>query len=86
MYCIVNGQICNYAKEWATKLAREGKFEHRQAGKYGENLFCSWSSSPQTVSAKAACDCWYSEVKDYRFGQQNMGKSGILCITYTILL
>ena len=86
MYCIVNGQLCSYAKEWATKLAREGRFQHRTANQYGENLYCKWSSNPQPVSAKEACDSWYSEIKDYRFGQQSMGSAGILYITYTIYL
>ena len=88
MYCIVNGQLCTYAKEWASKLAREGRFEHRTNNKYGENLQCMWSSSPQQVSAKNACDAWYAEIKDYRFGQerQDIMRTGILCITYTIPL
>jgi hypothetical protein len=88
MYCIVNGQLSMYAQEWATKLAREGKFQHRTDRKYGENLYCFWSSSPQHVSAQDACDSWYSEIKDYRFGQENQDimRTGILYITYTILL
>jgi hypothetical protein len=85
MYCIVNGQLCNYAQEWATKLAREGRFEHRPPPrKYGENLYCMWSSDPQhSVTAKDACDSWYSEIKDYRFGQEShhIMKIGISHIT-----
>jgi hypothetical protein len=83
MYSIVYGQLCVYATEWAKKLAREGKFQHRPNNKYGENLHSKWSSSPQPPSAKEACDYWYSEIKDYSFGQQTMGSSGILHITHT---
>jgi hypothetical protein len=85
MYCILNGQLCNYAKEWATKLAREGRFEHRSNNKYGENLYCMWSSSPRHVSGKDACDSWYSEIKDYNFGQerQDIGRTGTCFIYHT---
>jgi len=64
-------KLCSYAKEWASKLAKEDSFEHRSNQELGENLFCSWSSN-----AKAKCpgskpvESWYSEMKNYTFGSE----------------
>ncbi len=40
-------QLTAYAQEWADKLARTERFEHRQDNQYGENLYSSWSSNPK---------------------------------------
>lgn len=71
----LNRQLCVYAKHWAENLAREDRFEHRPPPRqYGENLYCLWSSNPQhNVSAKDACDSWYSEIRDYKYGQESQG-------------
>jgi len=63
--------LCSYAKEWAKTLAREDRFGHRPDGKYGENIYCMWSSDPQqNVTAKDACQSWYKEIKDFTFGAE----------------
>lgn len=63
--------LCSYAKEWAKTLAREDRFGHRPDGKYGENIYCMWSSDlQQKVTAKDACQSWYKEIKDYAFGSE----------------
>ncbi|XP_021917536.1 protein PRY1-like isoform X2 [Zootermopsis nevadensis] len=63
--------LCSYAKEWAKILAREDRFGHRPDGKYGENIYCMWSSDPQQrVTAKDACQSWYREIKDFAFGSE----------------
>ncbi len=38
-------QLCAFAQDWAETLAKTGRFDHRPDCKYGENLFCSWSSN-----------------------------------------
>ena len=40
--------MCSYAQEWANKLAKENRFEHRSNSSYGENLYCTWSSNPKS--------------------------------------
>ena len=45
-YCLFL-QLSKFAQEWADKLARENRFDHRPNNQYGENLYCSWSSNPK---------------------------------------
>ncbi|KAG8192352.1 hypothetical protein JTE90_002172 [Oedothorax gibbosus] len=67
----LSDEICSYAKEWADHLASKDLFEHRSGGKYGENIFMKWSSDPNhMVTGEEAVDSWYSEIKDYTFGQE----------------
>lgn len=62
-------QLCSYAGQWANKLAAEDKFQHRSEHKYGENIYCKWSSDPNVqVTGAEAVDSWYSEIKDHSFG------------------
>ncbi|PSN37032.1 hypothetical protein C0J52_17650 [Blattella germanica] len=56
-------ELCIYAKDWAKTLAREDRFGHRPDGKYGENIYCMWSSDPQQrVTAKDACLSHFSQM------------------------
>jgi len=56
------------AQEWADKLAREDRFEHRQNNTYGENLYSSWSSNPKAkITGNTPVDSWYSEAKKHDF-------------------
>jgi uncharacterized protein YkwD len=67
----LNKKICDYAQEWANKLAKENKFEHRTERKYGENIFMKWSSNPNApIAGSEAVESWYSEIKDHKFGQE----------------
>ncbi|XP_015926695.1 uncharacterized protein [Parasteatoda tepidariorum] len=64
-------EICAYAKEWADHLATTDRFEHRKEHKYGENIYMKWSSDPNhQVTGREAVDSWYSEIKDFTFGQE----------------
>jgi len=62
------------AQKWADNLMKTGSFQHSVSGttrrkNVGENLFSSWSSDPNaTVKGCQAADNWYSEIKDYNFG------------------
>merc|ERR1712083_965452 len=64
-------KLCSYAQEWANKLARENRFEHRSNSSYGENLYCTWSSNPKSgCSGDKAVESWYDEIKDHQFGKE----------------
>lgn len=44
------------AQRWAEKLAEMDKFIYRQNSKYGENLYCLWSSDTNAWPiAKEVC-------------------------------
>jgi len=64
-------KLCKYAQEWADKLAKENRFDHRSNSQYGENLYCSWSSNPKKgVSGDKAVESWYDEIKQHQFGTE----------------
>ncbi|KAF7990229.1 hypothetical protein HCN44_000034 [Aphidius gifuensis] len=65
----INDKLCKFSQEWATKLAKMGKMEHRKNSEYGENLYFKWSSNPKClVTGDEAVVSWYSEIKDYKYG------------------
>ncbi|MDX2230455.1 MAG: pathogenesis-related family 1 protein [Leptolyngbyaceae cyanobacterium bins.349] len=72
-------QLATYAQEWATKLARENKFEHRKNSPYGENL--AWAGGQQ-LSPERVVNMWGEEVKDYNYSS-NSCKPGKMCGHYT---
>jgi pathogenesis-related protein 1 len=72
-------QLATYAQEWATKLARENKFEHRKNSPYGENL--AWAGGQQ-LSPERVVTMWGEEVKDYNY-TSNSCKPGKMCGHYT---
>lgn len=71
--------LANYAQEWANKLLRENKFEHRQNSPYGENLA---SASGQQLSPERVVNMWGDEVKDYNYNN-NSCKPNKMCGHYT---
>ena len=63
--------MCDYAQEWADKLAAENLFHHRPDPMYGENIYSSWSSDPMAkIQGKDAVDSWYKEIEQYRAGEE----------------
>lgn len=72
-------QLANYAQEWAEKLAREGKFEHRANSPYGENLA---SATGQQMSPSRVVQMWADEVADYDYAS-NSCAPGKMCGHYT---
>ncbi|TRY72370.1 hypothetical protein TCAL_09712 [Tigriopus californicus] len=61
--------LCNFAMQWAQKLANEDQFYHRPSNNYGENIYMSFDSNPNvTVSGSDPVQSWYSEIKDHTFG------------------
>ncbi len=72
-------QLTSYAQDWANKLLKEGKFEHRQNSRYGENL--AWASGQQ-MSPQQVVNMWGNEVKDYNYAT-NSCKPGKVCGHYT---
>uniref|UniRef100_T1II05 Cysteine-rich venom protein n=1 Tax=Strigamia maritima TaxID=126957 RepID=T1II05_STRMM len=64
-------ELCKYASEWAVKLAKEDKFQHRTDHKYGENIYMKWSSDPNyDIDGQDPVDDWYAEIKDHVFGKE----------------
>jgi pathogenesis-related protein 1 len=72
-------QLAAYAQEWANRLLKDGKFEHRQNSSYGENL--AWASG-QTLTPERVVNMWGEEVKDYDYAT-NRCKPGKVCGHYT---
>ncbi|KAF4518471.1 hypothetical protein B566_EDAN006476 [Ephemera danica] len=67
----LNKKLCRHSADWAKRLASRGHLEHRQNSDYGENIFCSWSSSPgHQVTGREPVENWYSEIKDHPFGRE----------------
>ncbi|EKQ67737.1 cysteine-rich secreted protein [Leptolyngbyaceae cyanobacterium JSC-12] len=75
-------QLAAYAQEWATKLLRENRFEHRKNLSYGENL--AWAGGQQ-LSPERVVTMWGEEVKDYNYAT-NSCKPGKMCGHYTQLV
>nr|XP_040220219.2 uncharacterized protein LOC120948192 isoform X1 [Anopheles coluzzii]XP_040220220.2 uncharacterized protein LOC120948192 isoform X1 [Anopheles coluzzii]XP_040220221.2 uncharacterized protein LOC120948192 isoform X1 [Anopheles coluzzii]XP_040220222.2 uncharacterized protein LOC120948192 isoform X1 [Anopheles coluzzii]XP_040220223.2 uncharacterized protein LOC120948192 isoform X1 [Anopheles coluzzii]XP_049462659.1 uncharacterized protein LOC120948192 isoform X1 [Anopheles coluzzii]XP_04946266 len=70
-------RLCRYAEEWAKVIAARGVLVHRSNSAYGENIFCSWSSSSTGSSASSVCvsgrepvENWYSEIDLHVFGKE----------------
>jgi glioma pathogenesis-related protein 2 len=64
-------QLCRHSADWARRLASRGHLEHRQNSDYGENIFCSWSSSPNhSATGREPVENWYSEIKEHPFGKE----------------
>lgn len=52
-------------------IAARGTPAHRNNSPYGENIFCSWSSSSQViVEGSEPVEHWYSEGVNHHFGKE----------------
>nr|XP_040220234.2 Golgi-associated plant pathogenesis-related protein 1-like [Anopheles coluzzii] len=69
----LNKNLCEFAQQWANKLATENKLQHRSSNKYGENLYACFGRA--NIEGKDAVDSWYSEVKNYTFGAADPGSN-----------
>jgi len=61
----LSAELCAGAKKWADNISSAGKLQHTSDRDVGENL--AWSSGDMT--AQAAADMWYNEIKDYNFSK-----------------
>jgi len=59
-------RCAKHAQSYAEELARTNKFGHSNEAEFGENLYTSWSSAGSQISAAAAVESWYNEIKDFR--------------------
>uniref|UniRef100_A0A182T6H8 SCP domain-containing protein n=1 Tax=Anopheles maculatus TaxID=74869 RepID=A0A182T6H8_9DIPT len=66
-------ELCDYAQQWANKLAAENKLEHRSTNRYGENLYACFGRA--NLEGNDAVDSWYSEIKNYTFGASDPGNN-----------
>lgn len=66
---IVAFQLCNFALQWAQKLAYEDGFYHRPSNSYGENIYMSYNSNPNVTVKhyfKNQCFGKFSMKSDFR--------------------
>lgn len=64
------------ALSWANQLAKSEKFGHNPSTKYGENIYCMWSSDRNAhPNPRAVCRSWYDEVRDFSFGYEPRGRT-----------
>jgi uncharacterized protein YkwD len=67
----LSSKLNEYAKEWATQIAKRDIMEHRPHNIYGENIFMKWSSNPSfKIAGRDPVDNWYAEIKDHVFGKE----------------
>ena len=72
--------LAEYAQDWADRLLREGKFQHRSNPVYGENIF-EISGGPASPGEVVAA--WASEVRGYNY---RANKCRGMCGHYTQLI
>ncbi|KAI4890044.1 hypothetical protein NFI96_014715, partial [Prochilodus magdalenae] len=63
-----NEELCSTAQKWADHLLSIKTLKHSET-EDGENVYYSWSSSPQKLTGAEAVESWYSEIKDYDFSK-----------------
>lgn len=69
---ILNG----VAQSWASNLGKSDKFGHNPSTKYGENVYCMWSSDRNAnPNPKDVCRSWYDEIRDFSFGTEARGRT-----------
>ncbi|KAK2168046.1 hypothetical protein LSH36_21g09038 [Paralvinella palmiformis] len=74
-------EISSIAQRWADHLASTGTFQHSDNRKYkgenlGENIAMKWQSGPGDYTGQEVANQWYSEVKQYSFGQGGSSGTG----------
>lgn len=63
------------AQSWASQLGKSDKFGHNPSTKYGENVYCMWSSDRNAhPNPKDVCRSWYDEIRDFNFGYEERYK------------
>lgn len=74
------------AQRWAERLAKLEYLEHAKKRNFGENLYMYYSSSGNVPPLKKAIKSWYSEKKNFIYGEKYWCKSGKICGHYTQLV
>lgn len=74
-----SAKLATYAQQWADKLSRENRFEHRADSPYGENLAVA---SGQQFTPERVVDLWGRESKDYDHGSNSCSR-GETCGHFT---
>lgn len=71
--CVLNG----IAQNWAAELGKSDKFGHNPSTKYGENIYCLWTSDGarnDNPNPRDICRSWYDEVRDFSYGYEPRGR------------
>lgn len=64
------------AQSWAVQLGKSDSFGHNPSTKYGENIYCMWSSDRNaSPNPRDVCKAWYDEIRDYSFGNESRGRA-----------
>ncbi|KAK0178409.1 hypothetical protein PV328_002359 [Microctonus aethiopoides] len=67
----LNKQLCKTSQDWANILATKGRLEHRANIEYGENLYCMWSSNPNSiVNGDEPVNDWYAEETQHQYNKE----------------
>ncbi|XP_075980981.1 uncharacterized protein LOC142979738 isoform X2 [Anticarsia gemmatalis] len=67
----LNKEISKYSQKWAEELAKKDAMQYSLNQDYGENVYCGWSSDPNTkITAKVCVEKWYNEINDFSFGKE----------------
>ncbi|KAL3313008.1 hypothetical protein Ciccas_008395 [Cichlidogyrus casuarinus] len=72
----LSNELAKQAQNYANELASKGTLSHSAADDYGENLATRYSTGDVELTGKQATLMWYSEIKDYQFGQENQLNCG----------
>ncbi|RWS00077.1 Golgi-associated plant pathogenesis-related protein 1-like protein [Dinothrombium tinctorium] len=68
---VLNSKISAFAKEWAEKLAKSNRFDHRPNNSYGENIYFASSTNPAfVITGKDPVESWYKEISAHKFGKE----------------
>lgn len=71
--------VAGVAQAWADQLAAAGRFEHRQDGQYGENM---WGGTAGQFPIASVVDSWGNERDDYDMNT-NTCAEGKMCGHFT---
>ncbi|XP_022166721.1 uncharacterized protein LOC111031189 isoform X2 [Myzus persicae] len=69
---VLDDQLTNCAQDWANKMARDNKFDHRENNAYGENLY---GSSELNNLGEKAVESWYNEILQFNIDDDEEGLS-----------
>lgn len=73
---VLDSVLNGVAQSWAVQLGQSDKFGHNPSTKYGENIYCMWSSDRNAhPNPRDVCRSWYDEVRDFNYGNEPRGRA-----------
>ncbi|XP_066258178.1 uncharacterized protein [Euwallacea similis] len=75
---VLNAELCGFTQNWAETCARTSSLQHRANNKYGENIFCMYSSDYSHVpTGRDAVKEWYDEIKSHNFSSDRVPQGSL---------